>query len=212
MNDKVAQDVELDEEETIDSLIREAFDDGVESEAEEDDVKMAMIHAGATFKNVSRFYNKFMIDAGLAISKADRNQIVADTLEGLEIETEDDFTAAAEALADAMDNTSNRSAMSLIRSYAKKNELAVFVRPKGEVGTRPGFTNDYHKWLVSNNEATEQDAKAYILGEGDYADTTKNVKDHLSHYMGTFRFLTAVRADERANVFAELGIEDAAAA
>ena len=61
--------------EALEAAILEAFTASVEIK-EEDAVKMDMISKGATFKNVTRLYNKFMIDAGLAISKSDRSQLI----------------------------------------------------------------------------------------------------------------------------------------
>lgn len=182
--DIVAEEVEMDDEvEAEDNSIREAFDLAVSEEQAEDDIKMAMIQAGATFKNVTRFYNQFMIDGGFAISKDDRNQIVSDTLEGCDLDSEELFEAAVSALVSDIQGATERSAAALIRSYAKKNELECYTKPKGEAGTRSSFVGDYYSFLIGNPAMTKEEAMAYINGEGDHPDTSDNVKKHASKHI-----------------------------
>lgn len=169
---------ELYEEEEQADEIRIAFDGAIQAESDEDDVKMAMIGAGATFKNVTRFYNQYMIDAGMAISKADRSQIVDDTLEGTDFDTEELFELAVGNLVDAIQGSTERSAAALIRSYAKKNEMECYIKPKGEGGQRNSFVHRYYNWLAENPAATEEAANDFIFGNGDYDETSLNVKNY----------------------------------
>lgn len=177
---------EQSEKDLLEEQVRAAFDESVSAEDEEDDVKMAMIGAGATFKNVTRFYNKFMIDAGMAISKADRSQIVDDTLEGRDLESEEDFDSAVAALVEAVQGSTERSAAALVRSYAKKNDLTVYSKPKGEGASRVTFRSTFYEWIVANPDATEADAKAYVMGEGAYGPTSANVQAHASAHLNVF--------------------------
>ena len=174
------QEIGFEEEDNTVEEIRAVFASNI-SESEEDDVKLLMIQAGATFKNVTRLYNQFMIDAGLAISKADRDQIVSDTLSGKEFESQEDFEHAVALIADAVQGTTERSASALVRSYAKRNELECYTKPKGE-GTRSTFSTRYYDWLAANPNASEDEAQSFILGEGDHEETSENTKRHLSHY------------------------------
>ena len=161
--------VEEQEEQEVDindikDNIRLAFDESVTEELDEDSTKMAMIGAGATFKNVTRMYNEFMIDAGFAISKADRNQIVDDTLEGHDLEEESDFDNAVAALIESIQGANLRSASALVRAYAKRNEVPIFSKPKTEGGTRNPFVMLFHEKLVEDPKMTEQDLKDLISG------------------------------------------------
>jgi hypothetical protein len=188
---------EMFEEEEVDQTeveIQAAFDSAVAGEADEDDTKLQMISAGATFKNVTRLYNQFMIDAGLAISKADRAQIVADTLEGRELDTEEGFDTAVLSLSEAVQGTTERSAAALIRSYAKKNGLEVYAKPKGEGTPRVSFASKFYDFLVANPNMSAADAEAYIKGDGDYEDTSANVQKNLPHYMGIHALVARVVA------------------
>ena len=187
-------DVEEVETDQAEDAIRTAFDEALneEGECEADDVKMAMIGAGATFKNVTRLYNAYCIDAGLAISPADRKQAVEDFLTGKEFETEEDFNECVDGLVIAVKGATERSAGALIRAYAKRNELTAYAKPKGEVGSRPGFVNDFYNWLVANPTSTKEEASAYVMGAGDHKDTSDNVKRHISHYLGVWSLVNRV--------------------
>ena len=170
---------EAEEEDTTATEIRDAFDTAVTGEKSEDDTKMAMIGAGATFKNVTRFYNKFMIDAGFAISKADRNEIVEKTLEGMEFLEEDDFETAVSMIAEGVQGATERSAGALIRAYAKKNELDCYAKPKG-TGGGEGFAARFYNFLIANPTVSKEDAKKFINTDEKSSDNTKR---HELHYL-----------------------------
>lgn len=172
------QDVDTTEQDNAEAEIQAAFDASIGAESDEDEVKLQMIGAGATFKNVTRLYNKFMIGAGLAISKSDRDQIVSDTLEGQDFESEEDFADAVASLVAAVKGTNERSAGALIRSFAKKNDQEVYKKPASEGGQRNSFVHKYYDWLVVNPSASEEEAHAFIHGEGDFEDTSENVKNY----------------------------------
>ena len=188
-------DEQTEEEQEENDAIRDAFDSALLSEAEEeDDIKMQMIGAGATFKNVTRLYNQFCIDAGLAISAADRKQLVEETLTGKEFETEEDFNECVDSLVASVKGATERSAGALIRSYAKKNELVAYARPKSEGTGRSGFISKYHAWLVENPLCTKDEAVAFIKGEGDHDETSDNVKRHISNHVNTWSLVDRIMA------------------
>lgn len=199
IEDAADDQAEQEEQSNLEEEVRAAFDTALDSELDEDEVKLAMISEGATFKNVTRLYNKFMIDAGLAISKADRSQIVEDTLEGQSFETEDDFDSAVSLLVESVKGATARSAAGLVRAYAKKNDLEVYTKPKGDGEPRITFRSTYYAWIVANLDATEDDAKAYIMGEGAYGPTSENIQKHLSSHMNVFKMtrklIASVRGD-----------------
>ena len=182
------------EEEVINTeeVIREAFDVAVEASKSEDDIKLDMIQAGATFKTVTRLYNQFMIDAGLAISKEDRQDAIAEALEGKEFETEEDFDLAVASLVESVKGTTERSAAALVRAYAKKNEVGYFTKPKATPGAATGFVALFHDFLVSNPLMEEAEVKAYVNGEGDHKDTSANTKKHMSVYLGHYRLANRI--------------------
>ena len=168
------------EETAKEAAILAAFTAGIDSNFDEDSIKLSMINSGASFKNVARFYNKFMIDAGLTVSKADRDVIVADQLTGLSFAEEADFDTAVSYLLATLDGSTQKSASALVRGFAKKNDLPFFVKPKavGGDGQKNTFVHKYYDWLASKPSATEAEAHSFIFGEDGYAPTSDNVKNY----------------------------------
>ena len=146
-------------------VIREAFDTAIDGtddiDAVADDVKLAMISAGATFKNVTRLYNQFMIDAGFAISVADRKEIVSEILEGIDLDTDELFTAAVDAIVESVKGATAKSAAAMIRAFAKKSETPCYAAPKSE-NTRNPFVVLFHDGLVENPDMSEDDLRELI--------------------------------------------------
>lgn len=158
--------------------VQAAFSIARESTTDEDEVKLKMIEAGATFKNVTRLYNAYMIDAGLAISKPDRDAIVESELTGMSFDTEESFNAAISVLTLAISGATERSASSLVRSFAKKNELTVYAKPKSEGATRTSFVHKFYEFLVANPGCSESEAHDFIFGVEPNEPTSQNVKNY----------------------------------
>lgn len=175
VQDIAEDEVEADEEP---DEIEVAFAEAVAEDKTEDEIMLAMIEAGATFKNVRSRYNALMVDAGMLDSRAEKAQIVEQTLEGVDLSTEDGFNGAIEALTENLKGVNNKSAAASIRQYAKKNELEVYKKPKGE-GGRSGITSQYHDWVLANLPVSDEQVNAWIEANG-----TENTKRHARVYLG----------------------------
>ncbi len=192
MNENI-QEVEAVEEEVeqVDE-IREAFDTAVLEDKKEDDVKMALIGAGATFKNVTRLYTKYMVDAGFSISKEAKDEIVAKILEGKEVETEEDFGKVVAAICKKATGVSEKAAGTLVRAWAKAKEIPFYSKPKGEGGARDGFKSRFLEALVANPQMTEAGCTDYLkTAEGH----SENIRKHESVYQGIRKAINKVYAD-----------------
>jgi hypothetical protein len=143
------------------SEILNSFNAGVDSDKGEDEVKMDMIGAGATFKNVTRLYNQYMIDTGRSMSKEAKTTLLDDNLNDAPLDTEEGFKAAVAVVVKKGKNVTDGSAASLIRAWAKKNETECYKAPASE-GTRNPFVPNYHKALIANPAMTEQGLKDVI--------------------------------------------------
>lgn len=177
--------------------IRAAFDEAHSAGKEEDAIKLDMISAGATFKNVTRLYNEFAVDAGLVVSKAEKDQVLTEVLTGADLSSEETFNAKVAELVEKL-STNEKSAAALIRAYAKKNELEVFKKAKG-AGTgesKTGFAGTFYQWLIENPTSTVEQATAYIQGTDGNAETSENVKRHQSHYLAIHRLVNRVAGVE----------------
>lgn len=186
------------EENTVDLevLIREAFD--AAQGKEEDQIKLAMIQAGATFKNVTRLYNQYMVDAGLSVSKEEKEQKLLEAIEGQDLATEAGFDAAVATLVESI-NTTEKSAAALIRAHAKKNEIEVFKKAKGgNGGGKQGFAAKFYAFLVAQPTCSKEEAVAFIQGEGDHEETSENTKRHQSHYLAIHAMVNKIAGVEAA--------------
>lgn len=177
----------------LEVAIRAAFDAAHAAGKEEDDIKLEMIVAGATFKNVTRLFNQFSVDAGLTVSKEEKDQILLDVLNGADLSDEATFNAKVEELMARLTGSTDKSAAALIRAYAKKNGVEAFKKAKGGNGeAKTGFAAKFYDWLVSNPTSTVEQATAFIQGTDGHEETTENVKRHKSHYLAIHRLVNRI--------------------
>lgn len=177
----------------LEAMIRAAFDAAHAAGKEEDDIKLDMIGAGATFKNVTRLFNQFSVDAGLTVSKEEKDQILLDVLNGADLADEATFNAKVEELMARLSGSTDKSAAALIRAYAKKNGIEAFKKAKGGTGeAKTGFAAKFYDFLVANPACTVAEATAFIQGADGNEETSENVKRHQSHYLAIHRLVNRV--------------------
>ena len=174
---------ENEEDEREDSKIYDAFVNAVEAEKSEDEVKMAMIQAGCPFKKVAKLYNDYLVEAGMANSKEERQQLLDKTLGGKDLSDEKVFNKAVATLIDKGKNINEKAAGAMIRGWAKKNDVEVWAKPKGEGSGRTGFASLFYDWLLENPKCTKEEAADFIHGRNGNAPTSDNTKKHESHYL-----------------------------
>jgi hypothetical protein len=176
MNDEVQnEEVEAPDE------IRIAFDNAVSGDKGEDEIKMALIGAGATFKNVTRLYSKYMVDAGYAVSKEEKAEIVGLILEGADVSEEEGFNNCVGQIMAKASGVTEKSAGSLIRAWAKSNEVEFYTKPKGAGGPRDSIRSRFFNALVANPLMTKDECTAHLQND---ADSSNNVMNHESIFLG----------------------------
>ena len=177
----------------LEVAIRAAFDAAHAAGKEEDDIKLDMIGAGATFKNVTRLFNQFSVDAGLTVSKEEKDQILLDVLNGADLADEATFNAKVEELMARLTGSTDKSAAALIRAYAKKNGIEAFKKAKGGTGeAKIGFAAKFYDWLAANPTSTVAEATAFIQGTDGHEETSENTKRHQSHYLAIHRLVNRI--------------------
>ena len=170
-------------EEKVDE-IRVAFDAAISADKSEDDVKMAMIGAGATFKNVTRLYNQYSVDAGLAMSKAEKDEVVTKIVsKAKKLETEEGFNKTVAAIVEATKGVNEKSAAALIRAWAKAQDPAVetWAKPKSAGGSREGFRSRFYDALVANPAMTKEQCHDFIVND---KDSSANKLKHEANFQG----------------------------
>lgn len=177
----------------LEVAIRAAFDAAHAAGKEEDDIKLDMIGAGATFKNVTRLFNQFSVDAGLTVSKEEKDQILLDVLNGADLSDEATFNTKVEELMAHLAGSTDKSAAALIRAYAKKNGIEAFKKAKGGTGeVKTGFAAKFYDFLVANPACTVAEATAFIQGTDGHEETSENTKRHQSHYLAIHRLVNRI--------------------
>ncbi len=151
----------------VSEAIKNAFLSGMNSEKkiEDDEIKLAMIQAGAKFKNVTRIFNELKIEYGFDLSKEAKEVLVNSACEGQDLSTEEGFGAAVGYITENEDKLNERQAGALVRGYAKKQGVEFYKKPKPE-STRISFTKDYYAALYENPNMTEKEVHQYIVEHG----------------------------------------------
>lgn len=173
-------------EDTKFAAARSVFDELMDQDRPDDDVKMAMIQADPEigFTNITRVFNQFMIDSGRTMSKEDLDEIIETVMDDADVSTEEGLETAVSDMVDSSNGVSEAKAVRLIRSYAKKNEMECYSKPKG-TGTRANsFIHRFHDALVGNPDMTEEECHDLLYGEGDHPETSQNVKNYEKMYQG----------------------------
>ena len=172
-------------EETVEdpnAAVQVAFTDAIAAEKSEDDVKMAMIGAGASFKNVTRLYNEYLVGAGLAMTKEAKTEVVESAVDGLDLTSEEGFDAAVAAVVEGGTNITVASASGLVRAWAKKQDPVIecFAKPKGSGAIRNPFVVNFHAALIENPNMDEQGLKDVIaaLDEKNQVNPTRWFNQH----------------------------------
>lgn len=182
-------DAEMD---ALEQEIQDAFTEGVEAGKQEDAIKLAMIAAGATFKNVTRLYNKFMIDAGLALSKSDRDAAIATIVSDSSLLVDEEhYNSCVAKIVEQIKGATERAAGAMLRAFAKANGVECFKRAKAEGGTRQsGFRFKFYNALRANPRMTEEEAEAF--SQDDANGASDNDKKQFSHYQAIRQLINDV--------------------
>lgn len=147
--------------------IREAFDAAIAAGKDNDMVKIDLIVAGAKFKQATKIYNELMVEAGLSVSKEEKDEILANACAEVNLDTEDGFNTAVSAVNTAIESTNEKGAAAMVRAYARKHEMECYKKPKSEgSGTRTTFLGDYYNALIENPKMTEEEAHEFIVEHG----------------------------------------------
>lgn len=180
----VVEEVKTDPNEAL----REVFKYGIENGKSEDEIKMAMIKEGATFKNVTRLFNQFAIDSGLIMKKEEKDALVADACAGQDLTNEETLNIIVDELVGKITGAEDGAVLRMIRAWAKKNEQEVFKKAKGGGGTRQsGFRFKFYEALKANPHMDTDSAADLIKSEG-----SKNDVRNLTHYQGIRELINSI--------------------
>jgi len=133
-----------------------------------------MIKAGCQFKDTGKLYKEWAIEAGIMVDAKERAAKVDEILSTFsDLDTEGGFNDAMDEIMAKINGTNAKQAGALIRSWCKKNEVAVYKKPKG-TGTRANKEGSHAFFLNAlrdNPHMTEDEMNALIEEKG--SKTTK---------------------------------------
>jgi hypothetical protein len=147
-----------------DTKILDAFTGAIDADKSEDDVKMSMIGAGATFKNVTRLYNDYLVQTGRAMTKEAKSGLVEKSVKEKNLSDEKVFGRVIAKIVEGGTNVTEASAAALVRAWAKKAEVECYAKPKGSGAIRNPFVTNFHAALIANPSMDEDGLKAVIAG------------------------------------------------
>ena len=146
----------------IPEAVEAAFVGGKNADCDEDKIYLTMLQAGCPFKSVKRFYDALMVQYGLAISREDQESVVKSAIEGLDISVESDFDSAVNAINSQISFINEKESANALRSYARKNDIEYFRKPKGPRSVRGLFLESLYDGLYENPFMTKEDLDELI--------------------------------------------------
>jgi hypothetical protein len=167
--------------------IRKSFDAGIAGKMTEDQIKMAMIKAGASFKNVTRLYNQFAQDAGLITSKEEREKLIDENCKDKNLADEGVYTEVIDRLVGLIKGTNESAIVRAVNKWAESNKVEVFKKPKGTGGGRSGFREDFYAALRQNPNMSKDELDTLIKEKG-----SDNVKRQATYYHGVRELVNSI--------------------
>jgi len=91
----------------------------------------------------------------------------------------------------------NKSTLAKIRGFLTYNDIPskeieqLIVEMDLKGGKPKTFTSDYYAFL-SAERRIEAEARSYIEGLGEYGETSKNTKAHMSHFLNVWKLSVTI--------------------
>lgn len=80
----------------------------------------------------------------------------------------------------------------LVLDGYKTKEIVETLKALGVTGAKKEFRAIFHDYLVEKNP-TEAEVTDYVMGKGEYGETSENVKRHLSVYLNEYKLAKRIR-------------------
>lgn len=98
---------------------------------------------------------------------------------------------AKELASDEKMTTAKIKAVLTLEDY-KGKDIDLAIKALGVTRAKIEFRAVFHDWIIKTNP-TEAAAKDYIMGKGEFGETSDNVQKHLNVYMGEWKLATRAR-------------------
>lgn len=138
----------------------------------DDEIVVALITAGFTFKQAGRLMQSSLEGLGVRMSSKERNAHVEELLveHGFAPTEWSDVTSVVTWIAEQLDATDEKQAMKSVVRFAKENEIELPAKPKkapGGGGLRAdSFRGQMHQYMIDNPTGEESDLVAFVEALG----------------------------------------------
>lgn len=173
--------------------VKEIVNVGVSEGKSDDEIKIAIVQSGISFKDAQKFFQQAMEECGHRISPKARFAKICDVLDEMEFnpDTPDEVSAVAEKLAEQIDDTSEKQALAAMRKWAKENEIEL-PKPAKKAGgagrgAGGGLIQKGLDWLVENKDADAEAITNFILSAKD-GITEAQAKKYVSSLTQSLEF------------------------
>jgi len=140
---------------TESAMIKEIVTEGVNADKEDNEILVALVNNGVSFKNAVKAFNTAMNELGFRISPKERLEKATAILDevGFAPETFQDVQDAITGLCAKISSTNEKQALLVIRKYAKVNsiEMPKAVKDPNKAG---GARGKVLNWMAANPSAT----------------------------------------------------------
>jgi hypothetical protein len=88
-----------------------------------------------------------------------------------------------------------RTALSFSKIKLTGKEVnALFEKLGIDATAKKPFVDTFYEWLIPTSRSI-MEVKAYVMGDGEYGETSDNVQNHLTHYAKIGKTLRTVHSD-----------------
>jgi hypothetical protein len=142
--------------------------EGVKAEKTDDQILVAIVNAGISFKNAGKLFKQVMQEKGLRISSKSRQEQVFKILKSLRFKPKADdwekVQAALDKIVEEVNDTDEKQALMMVKRYAKEGELILPKQPKKAAGAKGNVK--VQEYMIANPSATKEEFSTFMLDLG----------------------------------------------
>lgn len=162
---KMSEQNEPTESEKVESIVKE----GVEAGKSDDLILVDIVNSGVKFTKAMKLFKNAVEKLGLRISTKDRKEQIGKLLtkEDFNPESFQDVQDMANKIVKEIEDTNYKQSVSVIRSWAKANDVQLPKKPKGAPsGGVRGFRAKAFQFMLDNPGVDEDGLKKFVADEG----------------------------------------------
>lgn len=154
---------------TESNVVKEIVKEGIELDKSDDEMLVAIVNAGVSFRKAVNLFNAAMQELGMRISAKERAEKVADLLGRFKIPEPLTWSFLAESsakIAREIPGTEDKQVIAIVKRLLKAEGLEIPAKPKAEKGgSANSFRAKLAQWLYSTENLDEENYMNFMIGE-----------------------------------------------